>query len=139
MRRQAARVASAALAAGLLAAVAAGASAATGKVIAHGSRLKATRIFFAQGTAVSPSLVSVRLSAKPVQPVKVQWALVCQKPNKADPAIQIAATSTQGETTVTGPATVKLKLPFKHPPTCVASVYGTLTKNGSLVLQVLQA
>jgi hypothetical protein len=108
------------------------------RVIGHGARLKATKIFFAQGKAVAPRTISARLAPTPVQPVKVQWSLVCQKPNKADPAIQIGASETLGQTTVTGRATVEMKLPFAKPPTCVATVYATLARNGGLVLRLVQ-
>jgi hypothetical protein len=108
------------------------------KVIGHGVRLKATKIFFAQGTAVLPRTVSATVAAAPRQPVKVQWALVCQKPNSADPAIQIGASSTRGETIVRRTGKVELALPFKKPPTCIASVYATLARKGRLVLRLVQ-
>jgi hypothetical protein len=114
------------------------AAAASSKVIGHGSRLRTTRIFFAHGTAVSPRTVSATLTPTPAQPVKVQWSLVCQKPNHADPAIQIAASGKTGTATVRGAGTVQLELPFKKPPTCVATVYATLAKKGSLVLRLVQ-
>jgi hypothetical protein len=113
-------------------------AATSGKVIGQGSRLKTTRIFFAHGTAVSPRTVSATLTPSPAQPVKVQWSLVCQKPNHADPAIQIAASGKTGTATVHGAGTVQLELPFKKPPTCVATVYATLAKKGSLVLRLVQ-
>jgi hypothetical protein len=113
-------------------------AAASSKVIGHGSRLRTTRIFFAHGTALSPKAVSATLTTTPAQPVKVQWSLVCQKPNHADPAIQIAASGKTGTATVRGAGTVQLELPFKKPPTCVATVYATLAKKGSLVLRLVQ-
>jgi len=113
-------------------------AAATGKVIGKGSRLRATRIFFAHGTAVAPRTVSATLTPTPAQPVKVQWSLVCQKPNHADPAIQIAASGKSGTVTVRGAGNVQLELPFKRPPTCVATVYATLAGKGSLVLRLVQ-
>ena len=113
-------------------------AAASGKVIGTGSRLRTTRIFFAHGTAVSPKDVSATVAPTPAQPVKVQWSLVCQKPNRADPAIQIAASEKTGTATVHGVGTVQLELPFKKPPTCVATVYATLAKKGSLVLRLVQ-
>jgi hypothetical protein len=115
------------------------ASAAAGKVIGHGVRLKDTKIFYAQGTAVRPRTVSASVVPTPVLPVKVQWSLVCQKPNRADPAMQIAAGATSGVTTVRGAGTVKLELPHHTtPPNCVATVYATLGGKGNLVLRLLQ-
>jgi hypothetical protein len=108
------------------------------KVIGHGSRLRTTRIFFAHGNALSPRTVSAAVASTPAQPVKVQWSLVCQKPNRADPAIQIAGNVKTGETTVRGTGKVGLELPFKQPPTCVATVYATLAGKGSLVLRLVQ-
>jgi hypothetical protein len=87
---------------------------------------------------VSPKTVSATLRPTPAQPVKVQWSLVCQKPNRADPAIQIAASGKTGATTVNGSGSVQLELPFKKPPTCVATVYATLATKGSLVLRLVQ-
>lgn len=113
-------------------------AAAADKVIGHGVRLKATRIFFAQGTAVEPRTVSATIATDPAQPVKVQWSLVCQKPNKADPAIPIGASSRSGQATVRRTGTVTLALPFKKPPTCVATVYATLAAKGDLVLRLVQ-
>jgi hypothetical protein len=31
-----------------------------------------------------------------------------------------------------------MKLPFARPPTCVATVYATLARNGGLVLRLVQ-
>ena len=124
----------------ILGLVSAGATSAAspGKVIGHGARLKTSHVFFAQGTAIAPTTVSATLAPRPAQPVKVQWSLVCQKPNKADPAIQIAANERSGTTTTHGAGTVKLVLPFAKPPTCIASVYATLARNGELVLRLVQ-
>lgn len=108
------------------------------KVIGHGVRLKGTKIFYLQGKAVAPKAVFAQVVPTPAQPVKVQWSVVCQKPNKADPAVQIAATGETGEISVTKAAKVKLTLPYARPPTCVATVYGTLTRNGDLVLRLEQ-
>ena len=74
----------------------------------------------------------------PAQPVKVQWSVVCQRPNKADPAVHIAATGKTGEISVTKATMVKLALPYARPPTCVATVYGTLTGHGDLVIRLVQ-
>jgi hypothetical protein len=115
------------------------AAALSGKVIGHGSRLKGTKIFLAQGTAIEPRTISATLAPSPTQSVKVQWSVACQKPNKADPAIKISASGTSGQTTVRGAGTVKLELPFARPPTCVATVYATLATKGGLVLRLLQS
>ena len=111
---------------------------ATSKVIGHAVRLKGTRVFYAQGKAVAPRTVSVRVVPIPEQPVKVQWSVVCQKPNSFDPAFHLAAKGRSGETSVHTAATVKLALPYAKPPTCVATVYATLARNGTLVLRLLQ-
>jgi hypothetical protein len=110
----------------------------TSKVIGHAVRLKGTKIFYLQGKAVTPNALFARVVPSPAQPVKVQWSVVCQKPNKADPAVHIAATGETGEISVTKATTVKLALPYARPPSCVATVYGTLTRDGDLVLHLVQ-
>jgi hypothetical protein len=114
------------------------ATALSGKVIGHGNRLKGTKIFLAQGTAIAPRTISASLAPSPSQAVKVQWSLACQKPNKVDPALKLSPTGTSGQTTVRGAAIVKLKIPFARPPTCVATVYATLARQGDLVLHLVQ-
>jgi hypothetical protein len=127
----------AALLSGVLVASAA-ATLTTSKVIAHGVRLKGTNVWYAQGKAASPKTISARVVPTPAQAVKVQWSVVCQKPNKYDPAFHLAAIGRQGQASVHAAATVKLALPYAKPPMCIATVYATLAKNGSLVLRVLQ-
>ena len=122
----------------LVALAAATAAAATSKVIGAGTHLKGTKIWYAHGNAASPKSVSASLVPSPAQPVKVQWALVCQRPNPQDPAIHLAAQSTSGTTSVRGAAIVKLALPYAKPHSCVATVYATLAKAGSLTLRLLQ-
>jgi hypothetical protein len=122
-------------------ALAAGAAAAGGTSKEIGGKvvhLRGTKIYYSQGKAVAPRSISVSVAPKPSQPVKVQWAVVCQKPNSADPAIQVNASGTSGQSSVHGVATVKLKLPYAAPPNCIATVYATLARNGSLVLRILQ-
>lgn len=108
------------------------------KVIGHAVRLKGTKIFYLQGKAATPNALFARVVPTPAQPVKVQWSVVCQKPNKADPAVHIAATGKAGEISVTKATTVKLALPYARPPACVATVYGTLSRDGGLVLRLEQ-
>ena len=110
----------------------------TSKEIGHAVRLKGTKIFYLQGKVVTPNALFARVVPTPAQPVKVQWSVVCQKPNKADPAVHIAATGKTGEISVTKATTVKLALPYARPPTCVATVYGTLSRDGDLVLRLEQ-
>jgi invasion protein IalB len=122
----------------VLALVTAASAAATSKVIARASRLKGTNVWYAQGKAAAPRTLFARLVSAPAQRVKVQWSVVCQKPNKEDPALHLGTSVMSGQTAVRGAATVKLKLPYAKPPSCVATVYATLARNGRLVLQVLQ-
>jgi hypothetical protein len=114
------------------------AAAATTKVIGQGTHLKGTKIWYAHGNATFPKTVSASIVPSPAQPVKVQWALVCQRPNPQDPAIHLAAQSTSGTAAVRGRATVKLALPYAKPHNCVATVYATLAKAGSLTVRLLQ-
>jgi hypothetical protein len=114
-------------------------TAAATKVIGHGVRLKGTRIFYAHGTAVAPKSVTARFVPKPAQHVKVEWSLVCQKPNRSDPAYALSTSETSGQTSVVDDATVKLALPYPKPPTCVATVYATLAGKGDLVVQLQEA
>jgi hypothetical protein len=126
------------LAFGALAASAAAAGG-TSKEIGHAVRLKgSTKIYYAQGKAVAPKSVSAKVVPTPAQPVKVQWALACQKPNNADPAIQINASASSGQTSLRRAGTVRFKLPYPRPGNCIATVYATLSKKGSLVLRLVQ-
>lgn len=129
-----------ALLSGTLAIVPVGAAAAapTGKTIGSGVRLKGSKIWYAQGKAVKPKTLSVDVVPVPEQAVKVQWSVVCQKPNASDPADHIAALAKSGQTSVRGATTVRLALPYANPPTCVATVYATLTKTGKLTLRLVQ-
>jgi hypothetical protein len=108
------------------------------KVIGHAVRLKGTKIFYAKGTAAAPKTISASLVATPRQPVKVQWSVVCQRPNSSDPAVHLGTSEKAGEDSVPGAGTVKLALPYAKPHTCVATVYATLARNGALVLRLLQ-
>ena len=121
-----------------LAPIDAAAAAATSKVIGHGVRLKGTKVWFAHGTAVAPRTISARVVPIPAQSVKVQWAVVCQKPNADDPAMPLATAGKLGQASVHAPATVKLAFPYPKPHTCVASVYATLERGGKLTLRILQ-
>jgi hypothetical protein len=58
----------------------------TTKTFGHAARLKGTKVWYAQGTALAPSSLSVRVAPVPAQAVKVQWSVVCQKTNPDDPA-----------------------------------------------------
>ena len=110
----------------------------TSKVIGHGVRLKGTNLWYAQGRAVSAKAISASLVPVPRQPVKVQWSVVCQRPNKTDPAIPLATNESSGQASVRATATVKLTLPYRQPPTCVVTLYATLQRNGSLIVQLRQ-
>jgi hypothetical protein len=118
--------------------VAGAAAAVTSQTIGHAVRLKGTNIWFAHGDAVAPTRLAVRLVPAPDQSVKVQWSVVCQKKNPLDPADYIANQETSGQASVRAAATVNLALPYPKPPTCVATVYATLERNGRLTLELLQ-
>jgi hypothetical protein len=139
-RRQSARFRTVLLL-GALALVPVGAScaASTNKVIGNGVRLKGTNVWYAHGKAVAPRTISVRVATIPAQVVKVQWSIVCQKPNRADPAVHLATLGKSGQVSVHAPATVKLALPYAKPPACIASVYATLGKSGKLTLRLTQS
>jgi hypothetical protein len=122
----------------VLAAVGAAAAEAETKVIGQGARLKGTNIWFAHGKAVAPRTISASVVPTPTQGVKVQWSVVCQRPNRADPAYHLGVQSKSGQTSVRAAATVKLALPYAKPHTCVATVYATLAKSGTLLLRLLQ-
>ncbi len=117
-----------------------GAPAATGtsKVIGHGARLKGTNLWYAQGKAVSPRTISASVVPVPEQRVKVQWSVVCQKANKADPAVHLATNLRSGQVFIRAATTVTLTLPSAKPPTCVVTVYATLARNGGLMLELRQ-
>ncbi len=109
------------------------------KVIGHGVRLKGTSVWYAHGNAVAPRTISASVVPIPAQAVKVQWSIVCQKPNKFDPAFHLGTNGRSGQATVPAAATVKLTLPYAKPPACVVTVYATLGKAGSLTLRLLQS
>jgi hypothetical protein len=115
------------------------AAVAASKVIARGTQLKGTNVWYAQGKASRPRSLSATVVPIPSQAVKVQWSVVCQKPNPADPAYHLATKVVSGQSTVRATAVVKLPLPYATPPSCVATVYATLAKHGNLTLQLLQA
>lgn len=124
-----------------LAVVAAGAASADPTTITfgHSARLKGTRVWYAQGTAAAPNALSASVAPVPRQPVKVQWSVVCQKTNPADPADHIGTRVSAGQTSVDGATVVKLRLPYPKPPTCIATVYATLAKKGALTLHLMRA
>jgi invasion protein IalB len=135
-RRRRTTLITGALVLALLTAVAA--AVATSKVIARGTQLKGTNVWYAQGKASKPTSLSAEVVPSPSQAVKVQWSVVCQKPNAADPAYHLATKVVSGQTTAHATAVVKLALPYAAPPSCVATVYATLAKRGKLTLQLLQ-
>jgi hypothetical protein len=106
--------------------------------IGHGVQLKGTRVWYAHGKAVAPKTLAARVVPVPEQPVKVQWSVVCQKPNRSDPAVHLGTSVESGHASVHAAATVQLALPYVKPPACVATVYATLAKNGRLLLRLLQ-
>jgi hypothetical protein len=117
----------------------AGAADGGSRLIGQGSRLKgSSSIWYAQGKAVSPKTVSARVVPVPPQSVRVQWAVVCQKPNKFDPSFHLATKGTSGQVSLHKAGTVKLALPYPKPHTCIATVYATLEKQGRLTLRLLQ-
>ena len=122
----------------VLALVGAAAAAATAKVIGHAVRLKGTNVWYAHGKAVAPRTISARVVPLPAQAVKVQWSVVCQKPNPEDPAYHLGVSSKSGQTSVHAAATVKLALPSAKPHTCIATVYATLARGDNLTLRLLQ-
>jgi hypothetical protein len=136
-RRQLTRFGTALLSAALVACAAAAPIAS--KVIGSGARLKGTSVWYAHGNAIAPSTVSARVVPIPAQAVKVQWSVVCQKPNKSDPAFHLGTNGRSGQASVHAAATVKLTLPYAKPPACVVTVYATLGKHGSLTLRLLQS
>jgi hypothetical protein len=122
-------------------AVVAGAASATltGRAFGHTSRLKGTRIWYAHGTVGAPRTLAARVAPVPAQPVKVQWSVVCQKTNPADPADHLGTAVSAGQVAVDGASVVKLRLPYAKPQMCVATVYATLAKAGALTLQLMAA
>jgi hypothetical protein len=108
------------------------------KIIGHGVRLKGSSVWYVQGTAREPKTISGRVVASPVQLVKVQWAVVCQRPNVHDPARHLATKVKSGEVSLRQAGTVMLALPYPKPHTCVATIYATLEAKGSVTLRLLQ-
>ncbi len=138
MRRTLAFGARAAAALLCIATLAPAAAEATVKTIGQGVRLRGSNIWYAHGTAVRPAGLAAAITVPSPQPVKVQWAVVCQKPNKTDPADHLGTAEKGGQITVHGDATVSFALPYPKPPTCVVTVYATLSKADRLSLRLLQ-
>ena len=136
-RQRLTRIATALLIGFLLAAPVAEAT--DGRMIGKaGVRLKGTNIWYVQGKAVKPKTLALKVAPVPPQAVKVQWSVVCQKPNPEDPADHIGVQSKSGQTSVHGAATVQFALPYAKPPMCVATVYATLAARGILTVRLLQ-
>ena len=115
------------------------AAAASGKVIGKGTILKGGKIAYASATARSPRSVSARVTATPIQAVKIQWSVICTKGGTTDAdAYNSSTTPKTGVSSLKSPATLKLDLPFTHPNSCAVTVYSTLSKSGKQVLEVLQ-
>ena len=121
----------------------------TGKVIAQGKLLKGHLIAVAEATAKTPTTVSLKIIATPAQQVKVDWSLVCSKGTLALPGDTEAPGATaapagsgpeekSGVFSATTPLSRLLALPLAHPKICIVSVYGTLAKKGTEVIQILQ-
>lgn len=138
MRRTPAFGARTALALLCIAVLAPAAAGAAVKTIGQGIRLRGSNIWYAHGTAVRPAGLAAAITVPSPQPVKVQWAVVCQKPNKTDPADHLGTGEKGGQVTVQGNATVRLALPYPKPPTCVVTVYATLSKADRVSLRLLQ-
>ena len=122
----------------------------TGKVIGQGKLLKGHLIAVAEATAKTPTTVSLKIIATPAQQVKVDWSLVCSKGSLAlpgdteAPAAPTAPAGSgpeekSGDFSATTPLSRLLGLPVAHPKICIVSVYGTLSKNGTELIQILQS
>ena len=111
----------------------------TSTVIGHGVILKGGKIAYASGTAKAPLTVSVKVTAAPIQTVKIQWSVICTKggTSNAD-AYNSSTTPNSGVGTIATPGSLKLGLPFVHPNSCAVTVYSTLSKKGKQTVLVLQ-
>ena len=122
----------------------------TEKVIAQGKLLKGHLIAVAEVIAKTPTTLSVKIVATPAQQVKVDWSLVCSKGTLALPA-ETEAPGVQaspggsgpeeksGIFSATTPLSRPLGLPLAHPKVCMVTVYGTLSKDGTELIQILQS
>ena len=122
----------------------------TGRIIAQGKLIKGHLIAVAEGTATAPSSVSVKIIATPAQQVKVDWSLICSNGTLALPGDTEAPGAPaapdgsgpeekSGVFSATAPLSRLLALPLTHPNICIVSVYGTLSKKGTEVIQILQS
>jgi hypothetical protein len=108
-------------------------------VIGHGITLKGGKIAYASATARAPRTVSAKVTATPVQHVKIQWSVICTKGGTTDAdAYNSSTTPNTGVSSIGTPGTLKLGLPFKNPNACAITVYSTLSKKGKQTLLVLQ-
>ena len=111
------------------------------KVISNGVLLKDGKTGYVQANAASPASLSVRVSATPVQKVKMQWSVVCSNgvvPTAQNDAYDASTAPKVGESFLQSPGTLKLTLPLAHPKSCSVTVYATLSKKGKEILQILQ-
>jgi hypothetical protein len=114
------------------------------KVIAHGTLVKGHLIGIAEATAKSPRAVSFTITSNPKQMIKVDWAIVCAKhlstPTVGDSGQAVTSESQEkeGVFSATTPVSRPLPLTVKHPTACIVNVYGTLSKRGTELIQILQ-
>ena len=104
------------------------------KVIAHGGLVKGHLIAVVEVTASAPRALSFRITAKPAQKVKVAWSVVCA----LQPVATVDPKELEGMFTARAPMQRTLAMPMKHPRACIVNVYGTLTKKGTELIQILQ-
>jgi hypothetical protein len=83
----------------------------------------------ASGTANSPAIITVTVTASPNQVVDGNWSMGC--------SLGTSAAGSSGSFTATTPATRTLKMPFAHPDSCdVAAGAGLLNGSGSIHVSI---
>jgi hypothetical protein len=79
----------------------------------------------ASGTANSPAIITVTITASPNQTVDGNWSMGCSK--------GFSSGGEYGSFTATSPTTQTLKMPFPHPDSCDVSAAGGLLNGGGSI------
>jgi hypothetical protein len=83
------------------------------------------------GTAMAPAgrSLSVRVTTKPSQKVKVSWDTICSQ--------NLSPKTAAGQFVARAPLTHAIKNPAPHAKSCIVSATATLTSSGVLLVEIL--
>jgi hypothetical protein len=106
-----------------------------GRVIAHGTNAKGSKIAYASTAAKNAHAFTTQITALPPQIVKVQYSLTCSPTLTFDPS----KTSIKSDQfSAKAPVTRALTLPLRNPKFCDVTVYSTLSQRGTETVEIVQ-